>query len=95
MELTDRDVEHIAKLAQLKIDAGEIPRFREGLANILDLVEEMQQVPTGGVEPLSNPLEATQRLRTDEVTEPDGRASFQAGAPAAEDGLYLVPRVVE
>ena len=55
----------------------------------------MQAVDTGDVEPMANPLDATQRLRTDQVTETDRRADFQALAPAVEEGLYLVPRVVE
>ena len=55
----------------------------------------MQAVDTSGVEPLANPLDARQRLRQDRVTEGDRRGEFQALAPAVEDGLYLVPRVVE
>ena len=55
----------------------------------------MQAVDTSGVEPLAHPLETTQRLRADEVTEANHRDDYQAIAPAVENGLYLVPRVIE
>ena len=57
--------------------------------------EQMQSVDTTGVVPVSNPLDANQRLRADEVTEPDQHELYQSIAPETEDGLYLVPRVVE
>ncbi|MDL2424813.1 Asp-tRNA(Asn)/Glu-tRNA(Gln) amidotransferase subunit GatC, partial [Pseudomonas sp. BAgro211] len=63
--------------------------------NILGLIDAMQAVDTHGVEPLAHPLEATQRLRADAVTEENRREAYQAIAPAVEDGLYLVPKVIE
>jgi len=65
------------------------------LGRILQLVEEMQSVDTQGVEPVSNPLDGIQRLREDRVTEEDQRELFLANAPESEQGLFLVPRVVE
>ena len=62
---------------------------------ILDMVDQLQAADTGDVQPMANPLDATQRLRADEVTESNRREDFQAIAPAVEDGLYLVPRVIE
>ena len=65
------------------------------LSNILELVEQMNAVDTSGVTPMSHPLDAVQRLREDVVTEIDRREQFQAIAPLTEDGLYLVPKVIE
>ncbi len=62
---------------------------------ILDMVDQLQAADTADVEPMANPLDATQRLREDTVTEGNRREDFQAIAPAVEDGLYLVPRVIE
>ena len=62
---------------------------------ILAMVDALGQVDTGGIEPMAHPQEAAQPLREDRVTEPDRRADYQAGAPATEDGLYLVPQVIE
>ena len=88
-------VENVAELAQLKLNEDDIQPLIASMSEILDLVEAMQAVDTEGVEPLSNPLDSRQRLRSDEVTETDQREQYQAIAPEAEDGLYLVPRFVE
>ena len=62
---------------------------------ILELVDQMQAVDTSDIEPMANPLDATQLLRADEVTEGNRRDAFQAIAPAVENGLYLVPKVID
>ena len=62
---------------------------------MLNLVDQLQAADTEGVAPMAHPLDATQRLRADEVTEPNQRESFQAIAPASEAGLYLVPKVID
>lgn len=95
MEVTDDVVMGIAELAQLKVDQAELETLKAGMKNILDLAEQMQSVDTTGVEPVSNPLDSTQQLRADVVTEVDQRETFLAIAPETEAGLYLVPRVVE
>lgn len=95
MKVTDTVIRDIAELAQLKVDDTEIEVLIAGMQNILTLADQMASIDTEGVEPVSNPLDATQRLRPDEVTEGDQRQLFQSIAPATEDGLYLVPRVVE
>ena len=76
MEITDDVVRSIAELAQLKVDRHEIEALAAGMKNILDLAEQMQQVDTSGIEPVSNPLDATQQLRPDIVTEPDQRKTW-------------------
>ena len=95
MEITDEVVRSIAELAQLKVDQEEIQSLAAAMKNILDLADQMQTIDTSNVEPLSNPLDANQQLRSDRVTEEDQRELFQAIAPQTQDGLYLVPRVVE
>ena len=95
MSLDKADIEKLAELARVRVADEDLPEVTERIASILALVDQMQAVDTSGVEPLANPLDARQRLRPDRVTEGDRRGEFQALAPAVEDGLYLVPRVVE
>ncbi|MGV0034831.1 MAG: Asp-tRNA(Asn)/Glu-tRNA(Gln) amidotransferase subunit GatC [Candidatus Azotimanducaceae bacterium WSBS_2022_MAG_OTU7] len=95
MDVTEEVVRNIAELAQLKVDDANIKQLAEGMQNILTLADQMQAINTEGVEPMSNPLDASQRLRSDAVTEGNQRELFQSIAPATEAGLYLVPRVVE
>ena len=93
--LEKSDVERIAFLARLKITADEAPRYAQELSNVLEFVRQMERIDTTGVEPLAHPLDAIQRLRPDHVSEIDQRDLFQALAPRSEDGLYLVPKVIE
>ncbi|NVK41484.1 MAG: Asp-tRNA(Asn)/Glu-tRNA(Gln) amidotransferase subunit GatC [Oceanospirillaceae bacterium] len=95
MALERSDVEKIAHLARLQIREDEIPGYTGTLSNILALVDQLQAVDTDGVEPMSHPLDAVQRLRADDVTEPDQRENLQSVAPAVENGLFLVPKVIE
>ncbi len=95
MTLKTDDVRNIAQLARLAIDDDALEQYTADLSRILDLVEQMNQVDSSDVEPLSNPLDATQRLRDDEVTETDQRDKFQRIAPDVADGLYRVPKVIE
>jgi aspartyl-tRNA(Asn)/glutamyl-tRNA(Gln) amidotransferase subunit C len=95
MALDTRDVEKIAHLARLGIDPQDVPEYSRNLSDILAFVEQLNAVDTSGVAPLAHPLEATQRLRADIVSEPNEREIFQAVAPQTEAGLYLVPRVIE
>ena len=95
MALEASQVEKIAHLARLGIDADDVPDYAHNLSAILAFVEQLNRVDTTGVEPLAHPLEATQRLRPDVVTEQDEREKFLRNAPLTEAGLYLVPRVIE
>ncbi len=95
MSLDRDDVAKIAHLARLAIDEADIPRYSRELSNILGLVEQMNQVDTSGVEPMAHPLDTSQRLRADVVSETNERELFQANAPQVEAGLYLVPKVIE
>ena len=95
MTLKSDDVRSIAHLARLHIDDEAVERYVDDLSSILDLVDAMNRVDSTGVAPLSNPLDAKQRLRADEVTETDQRDKFQRIAPDVADGFYRVPRVIE
>ena len=95
MSLDTDDIKAIAKLARLKIDEADVPLYATNLSSILDLVEQMSSVNTEGVVPMSHPLDVVQRLREDVVTENDQREAFQKVAPSTQDGLYLVPKVIE
>jgi len=95
MSLDRSQVETVAHLARLKVDESEMAEYVSSLSSILDLVDQMQAIDTTGVEPLANPLDAAQRLRADEVTEVNEREVLQANAPLAENGLFLVPKVIE
>lgn len=95
MSLTSDDVKRVAKLARLGLTEAETTETLMQLNSILGLVDQMQQIDTHAVAPLAHPLELKQTLRADAVTETDQREKFQAIAPQADAGLYLVPRVVE
>lgn len=95
MAIDRPEVEKIAQLARLHVDEPEVEQVAERISSILALIDKMQAVDTSSVEPLSHPLDAVQRLRTDRVTEPDQRDYLQQIAPATESGLYLVPKVIE
>lgn len=95
MSVEQADIEKIATLARIRIDHDDISDVASRLNDILAMVDTMQKVDTAGVEPMANPLDACQRLRADVVTEVNQREQFQAIAPNAEQGLYLVPKVIE
>jgi aspartyl-tRNA(Asn)/glutamyl-tRNA(Gln) amidotransferase subunit C len=95
MALERSDVDKIAHLARLAIPEEAKDRLGTDLSNILALMEQMGTVDTNGVEPMAHPLHMVQRLRQDAATEPNQRDHFQAIAPQTQEGLYLVPRVIE
>lgn len=95
MSLSDDQIRRLARLARIALPPGETREVGERLNRILALVGEMQAVNTAGIEPMSHALDLVQRLREDEVTEPDRRELYQSVAPAVEGGLYLVPKVIE
>ena len=95
MTLQQSDVEKIAHLARLAIHKEETLSYAKDLSNILEFVEQMNAVDTSRVQPMAHPQDMTQRLRPDVVTETNQRKTFQAIAPQIEEGLYLVPKVIE
>ncbi|SHE22766.1 Asp-tRNA(Asn)/Glu-tRNA(Gln) amidotransferase subunit GatC [methanotrophic endosymbiont of Bathymodiolus puteoserpentis (Logatchev)] len=95
MSLTVDDVNKIAYLARLGIDAQDTESYAQDLSGMLDLVAQMSAVNTDDVTPMAHPLDQAQRLRPDQVIETNNREAFQAIAPQVEAGLYLVPKVIE
>ena len=95
MTLKTEDVRNIAQLARLQVDDETTERYATELSNILNLVEQMNAVDTTDITPMAHPLDATQRLREDRVTETNNRDKFQSIAPDVESGLYRVPKVIE
>lgn len=100
MSLTLSDVKRIANLAQLDMDEAHAETALGELNGIFALAEQMQAIDTEGVAPLSQPLAAVMdslnlRLREDIVSETNQRDAYQAPAPKTQDGLYLVPKVIE
>ena len=99
MSLTSAQLQRIALLARIEVSDAEQRGVTDRLNAVFSLIDQLQAVDTKGIEPMSHPLDARlsvrQRLRPDEVTEADCRDAYQKGAPAAENGLYLVPKVIE
>jgi len=95
MSLHADDVKYIARLAMLEIAEQDVADYAAALSRILGLVEQMNRVDTTDIDPMAHPLDVAQRLREDVVTEVDRREEFQRAAPQVENGLYLVPKVIE
>lgn len=95
MSIDRKEVGRIARLARLHITEAEAQAYAETLSRILGLIEQMNAVDTTGVVPMAHPTDMSLRLREDVVTETDQREKFLALAPAAEAGLFLVPKVIE
>jgi aspartyl-tRNA(Asn)/glutamyl-tRNA(Gln) amidotransferase subunit C len=93
--LSREQVSRIAALARLELTPAEAEVMGAELNAILAMVDALGEVDTAGVAPMAHPQEASQPLREDRATEADRRADYQVGAPAVEDGLYLVPKVIE
>ncbi|MDJ0910364.1 MAG: Asp-tRNA(Asn)/Glu-tRNA(Gln) amidotransferase subunit GatC [Woeseiaceae bacterium] len=95
MSLDKEQVQHIAMLARLRLADDEFAETVDKLSRIVDFVDQLQAAPTDDVVPMAHPLNQTQRLRPDAVTEPNEREHVQQNAPSTADGLYLVPKVIE
>jgi aspartyl-tRNA(Asn)/glutamyl-tRNA(Gln) amidotransferase subunit C len=95
VSLTKDQVHKIATLARLKLADSEIDDVVDKLSRIVDFVDQLQAAPTDDVLPMAHPLNMTQRLRADVISESDERDEMQKNAPSVEDGYYLVPRVIE
>jgi aspartyl-tRNA(Asn)/glutamyl-tRNA(Gln) amidotransferase subunit C len=99
MSLSPDDVARIARLARIAVAPSEADEVVARLNRVLALVDEMRAVDTAGIEPMAHALDVHlaqgQRLRDDAPAEPDRRELYQSVAPAVEEGLYLVPKVIE
>ena len=95
MNIKRQEIEKLATLARIAIDESTVAEVTERLGSVLELVDQLQAADTSGVEAISHPMQGTQRLREDEVTELNQRQALQAIAPDTEEGLFLVPKVIE
>jgi aspartyl-tRNA(Asn)/glutamyl-tRNA(Gln) amidotransferase subunit C len=99
MSLTAADIARIANLARLELQPDESARMLTKINGFFELVETMRAVDTTGIEPLAHPVAAIRdislRLREDRASEPNNREANQRNAPAVENGLFLVPKVIE
>ena len=99
MPLSSADITRIANLARLELSPSESERMLTQINNFFDIVQKMRAVDTAGMEPLAHPFatvgDIALRLRDDMVSEPDQRDANQRSAPAVENGLFLVPKVIE
>ena len=95
MSLDKDQVQHIAVLARLKLADQDFDQTVQKLSNIVDFVDQLSQADTTDVVPMAHPLNESQRLREDVVSEPNNRDFVQQNAAEVQDGLYLVPKVIE
>jgi len=95
MTLSTSDIEKLALLARIELDENLKNDVTEKLDNVLGLIDQLQAIDAAGVAPMSNPLDQTQRLREDTVTETDLSEKLQTVAPSTSEGLYLVPQVID
>lgn len=95
MSISSEEIQHIARLARLKTDPDKAEFYATQLSRIMELVETMNHIDTSNIEPMSHPQDNALRLRPDEVTQVNRREAYQAIAPATQDGLYLVPKVLD
>jgi aspartyl-tRNA(Asn)/glutamyl-tRNA(Gln) amidotransferase subunit C len=95
MSLSPEEVRRLAMLARIELEEAEVTAVGDQLNRIFGLIEQLQAVDTRGVKPMSHAEQADLRLREDRVTESDCRELYQSVAPQVEQGLYLVPKVIE
>jgi len=89
------DIEKLARLARLKINDETVEQTTRSISEVLTLIDQLQNVKTDSVSAMAHPLDAVQELRPDHVSETNERNKFQAIAPSVENGLYLVPKVID
>lgn len=95
MSLDQNQVRRVADLARLAVSDEDLPIYVEELNQILKMVDQLQAADTQSITPMAHPLNMHQRLRADAVTETDQRETYFEQAPAARDGHFLVPKVIE
>ena len=95
MSIEKQAIDNLATLARIAIDENKVEEISQRLSSVLELVDQLQAADTSELENLDHPLQGTQRLREDKVTETDQREAFQTIAPDTEEGLYLVPKVID
>ena len=95
MSINEDEIKYLSLLSRMDIDKNEIKDVEEKLNKIIDFVDQLQTISTDDIEPMAHPLNQSQRLRMDEVTETNDRENIQKNAQQIEKGMYLVPRVID
>ena len=95
MSVNKDEIKYLSLLSRMDIDTNEIKDIEEKLTKIIDFVDQLQTISTDNIEPMANPLNQSQRLRIDEVTETNDRENIQKNAQQIEKGMYLVPKVID
>lgn len=94
MSIEKQTIENLASLARIAIDDKQIDEVSQRLQSVLKLVDQLQAADTSSLAG-NKQSQQIQRLRDDEVTETDQRNELQAIAPETEEGLFLVPKVID
>ena len=95
MSINKSDIEHLCNLSKLKLEEDEKAVFLEQMQSILKMIEELQEVEVENITPMAHPLDKSQRLRVDEVSETNQREEYQKNTEHTESGFYKVPKVIE
>lgn len=95
MSVNKDEIKYLSLLSRMDIDKNEIKDIEEKLTKIIDFVDQLQTISTDDIEPMAHPLNQSQRLRIDEVTETNDRENIQKNAQQIEKGMYLVPKVID
>ena len=95
MSINKDEIKYLSLLSRMDIDKNEIKDVEEKLTKIIDFVDQLQAISTDNIEPMAHPLNQSQRLRIDEVTETNDRENIQKNAQQIEKGMYLVPKVID
>lgn len=95
MSIDRNDIVNVSHLAKIHLNEDDVPELTDRINRILSMVDEMQSIDTSGVEPMANPLDAVQQLREDVISETNQREVLIRNAPMSEDGLFLVPKVID
>ena len=95
MSINEDEIKYLSLLSRMDIDKNEIKDVEEKLSKIIDFVDQLQTISTDDIEPMAHPLNQSQRLRMDQVTETNDRENIQKNAQQIEKGMYLVPKVID
>lgn len=95
LSINEDEIKYLSLLSRMDIDKNEIKDIEEKLTKIIDFVDQLQTISTDNIEPMAHPLNQSQRLRIDEVTETNDRENIQKNAQQIEKGMYLVPKVID
>ena len=95
MSIKKSDIEHLCNLSKLNLDEEEKSLFLNQMKSILEMIQELEEVDTGDIVRMAHPLQMSQRLREDEITESNERNKYQKNTDSAEDGFYKVPKVID